>query len=282
MSSRLFHIVVAAAVGLALAGPAVVRGYDDIVAAGEIVVAVYRDFPPFSDRVGGELAGVDVDLGKAIAERLKLKPVFMELTAAETVDDDLRNAVWKGHYLERRVADVMLHVPVDRQFAQRNTNVVLAAPYFRERVVVARNPERVNSRDDVDVFAQEKVGVELASLADVYLTGRLAGRGASGNVVHFPTLAKAAEALTKGTVAAVMGTESELAAALGGHGRDFPMGPMPSPGLSKPWWELGLAVKDGNRQLGYALDDVMTRLRSDGTVAAIFHRHGLPYLPPED
>ena len=287
MSNRLRRVVVAAVLCLAVAaafpGRAAARGYDDIVAAGEIVIAVYRDFPPFSSRrEGGELAGVDVDLGKAMAERMKLKPVFMELTAGESVDDDLRNAVWKGHYLEHRVADVMLHVPADRQFALRNANVVIFAPYFRERVVVARDPERVNSRDDVDIFAQEKVGVELASLADAYLSGRLAGRGAGGNVVHFPTIAKAAEALTRGEVAAVMGTESELAAALGERGRDFPMGPLSTPGLSKPWWDLGLAVKDSNRQLGYAIEDVMGQLRRDGIVAAIFHRHGLPYLVAED
>lgn len=282
MSNRLVLIAVAAALWLGLAGGAAARGFDDITAAGELVIAVYRDFAPFSSRESGELAGIDIDLGAAIAARLGLKPVFMELTAGESVDDDLRNAVWKGHYLEHRVADVMLHVPTDRLFARRQTEAVLLAPYYRERVAVARNPERVNSRDDVDVFTEEKVGVELASLADAYLSGRMAQRGRAANVVHFPTLAKAVDALVHGDVAAVMGSESEIAARLGAHGHDFPLGPMACPGLSQTGWDLGLAVKDSNRQLGYALDDVIGQLRADGTIAGIFHRHGLGYLPPED
>jgi ABC-type amino acid transport substrate-binding protein len=130
---------------------------DDIMARGELVVAVYRDFPPFSFHTGGEVAGVDVDLARALAKRLGLKAAIMEVTAGETVDDDLRNAVWKGHYLDHKTADVMVHVPTDRVFMLRNTNAVIFAPYFRERVVVARNPEKVIKSDDISIFEQEKV-----------------------------------------------------------------------------------------------------------------------------
>jgi ABC-type amino acid transport substrate-binding protein len=253
--------------------------FDDIMEKGVITVAIYRDFPPFSVRQGSELAGIDVDLAKAIGQRMKLTVEFMELTAGETVDDDLRNGVWKGHYLERRVADVMMHIPTDRPFALRNSQVVIFGPYFRERVVVARNPERVVAGDSISIFAQEKVGVELDSLADLYLTGAEGGRFVA-NVVHYPSVAKAAHGLVKGEVGAVMANASELAAALGKAA--FPMAPMEMPGVVKPAWELGLAVKENNRQLAYAMDDVLTALRKDGTVAAIFHRHGIPYGGPEE
>lgn len=267
---------------LAWAGDAMAVPLDDIMAKGELSVVVYRDFPPFSSRQGGDLTGVDIDLAKAVAQRMKLRPTFMELTAGDSVDDDLRNGVWKGHYLERRVADVMMHVPTDRVFAMRNKNVAIVAPYFRERVVVARNPERVLAKDGVNIFEHEKVGVELATLPDVYLTAQLAPSKAVANVTHFPTLAQAVDALVKGDVAAVMGTESELTAALGDNAARFPLTAMETPGLTKPWWELGLAVKDSNRQLGNALEDVIAALKADGTVAAIFRRHGLAYRSPEE
>jgi len=211
---------------------------------------------------------------------MKLAVTFMELTAGESVDDDLRNAVWKGHYLERRVADLMIHVPVDRAFSLRNPNVVIFAPYYRERIALARNPERIGATDSVEAFAEEKIGVEIATMADVALTSAQGGRFVA-NVVHFPSLDKAAHALVAGEIAAVAGCETEVAAALGDQAKRFPMAPAPSLGLSKPGWEVGLAVKDSNRQLGYAVDDVLTALRTDGTVAAIFRQHGIPYVSPE-
>jgi len=281
MSNRAAMVLAVLLASLAWAGGAVARSFDEIMDKGELSVAVYSGFPPFSSRRDGELAGVDIDLAKAVAERMKLRPAFMELTAGETVDDDLRNAVWKGHYLDHRTADVMIHVPTDRVFALRNPNVVIFAPYFRERVVVARDPERILAKDDISIFEHERVGVELATLPDAYLTAQLRSSGVA-NVVHFPTIGRAVEALVKGEVAAVMGTESELAAALGDQSARFPLGPMAAPGLSKPWWELGLAVKDSNHQLANAIEDVMAGLKADGTVAAIFRRHGLPYRSPDE
>lgn len=262
-------------------GAGVAATLDDIVERGELIIAVYRDFPPFSEERDGRFHGVDVEIGAALAERLTLKPRFFALTAGETVDDDLRNAVWKGHYLDRRVADVMLHVPTERAFALRQTEAVLFAPYFRERIVVARNPDKVASRDTVAIFAEEKVGVELDSLADLYLTAALGG-SLRANVVHYPSHAKAVDALLAGEVAAVMGAEGEIAAQLAARGTDRPLAPMEAPGLGKASWELGLAVKDSNRDLAYALGDAIASLREDGTVEAIFRRHRLPYHPPEE
>jgi len=281
--ARLLTLVALLLAAVSFPGDGIARtdGLDDIKARGELVMAVYRDFPPFSSKKDGEVVGIDVDIAKALAKRLGLKPSIMELTAGESVDDDLRNAVWKGHYLERRVADAMLHVPTDRVFMLRNANVVIFSPYFRERVVVARQPERVIKDDDITIFEKEKVGVELATLADVYLTAQLAPNH-TANVVHYPTVAKAVDALRAGEVAAVMGNEAEILAALGSDLKRFPTAPMPAAGLTKTWWELGLAVKDSNRQLSHVLEDAMAALLKDGTVAAIFKRHGVAHRPPED
>ena len=104
--------------------------YDDIVERGWLEIAVYEDFPPFSYRDGAELKGVDVEPGRLIAEGLGVRAVFREQAADETVDDDLRNTIWKGHYLGGGVADLMMHVPYDREFALRNGQVVSAANYL--------------------------------------------------------------------------------------------------------------------------------------------------------
>ena len=41
----------------------------------------------------------------------------------EDMNDDLRNMVWKGHYLGTQPSDVMMHVPVDEHLAKANDKV---------------------------------------------------------------------------------------------------------------------------------------------------------------
>ena len=254
--------------------------FDEIVEKGELTVAVYGDFPPFSSQQGGQLTGVDVDVAKELAARLKLRPVVMDFKAGESVDDDLRNMVWKGHYIQHVTADVMLHVPADRIFARRNPNVVIFGTYYQERIVLARNPEKVFASDGLDVFTHENVGVEGQTLSDVYLTSAMGGQLVS-HVVHFMSVDKAVQALKDGQVAAVMGPQSEVSASLADQSDHFPLGPVTTPGLTKPSWELGMAVKDSNHQLADALDEAVTAMRKDGTIAAIFARHGLSYVAPD-
>ena len=87
---------------------------DAIHKRGRLKVAVYNNFPPYSD--AGK--GIDVELGRALAARLGLQAEIIGFQAGEDMGDDLRNMVWKGHYLRGEPADVMLRVPVDPKFAQ--------------------------------------------------------------------------------------------------------------------------------------------------------------------
>lgn len=95
-----------------------VRAFDDIIESGVLKVAMYEKFPPYSYLHDGEPRGVDVELARKLAEGLGLKLQVLWVTPDETLDDDLRNFIWKGHYLRPDVlADVMLRVPYDREFA---------------------------------------------------------------------------------------------------------------------------------------------------------------------
>ena len=254
------------------------RPYDDVIASGTLRVAVYRDFPPFASGPDNALSGIDVDLGAAIARRLGVAVSYMNLTAGETEDDDLRNAVWKGHYLGGGVADLMLHVPVDRILAERNDNVVIFAPYFEERVVVLSDPAQTSGDDLVSAFADHKVGVDLNSLADLYL-GSAFGGSLRANVVHFHSVADAVAALRRVEVAGVVGTKGEIEGALHGDRGDYRLGPMPMPGLLRTSWPVGMAVKVNAHDLANAIEPIMAAMARDGSLRAIFAAHGLSYTP---
>jgi ABC-type amino acid transport substrate-binding protein len=80
---------------------------------GRLRIAVYNDFLPFS-KAG---KGIDVELARAIAGKLGLAAEVVGFNADEDMNDDLRNMVWKGHYLGTQPADLMMHVPVDTHLA---------------------------------------------------------------------------------------------------------------------------------------------------------------------
>ncbi len=244
--------------------------------AGRLRVAVYTDFAPFSDHD----QGIDVDIGSALAAKMGLVVEVVSFKNADDVQGDLRNILWKGHYLwHGRLADVMMHVPVDDRLAKQVEQVRIFAPYFRQRLVVARNRNRIPQLVTLQVFTSERIGVQFDTLEDHYLMTSF-GSVLRENVVHFATIAQAVEALRKNEVAAVIGRQTLIEAALGGATGAFEVGPVATPGLSLSGWNIGVAVKADKPELADAVDRAMADLLKDGTIERIFTKRGLTYLPP--
>jgi ABC-type amino acid transport substrate-binding protein len=195
------------------------------------------------------------------------------------MEDDLRNNVWKGHYLGGGVADVMLHVPYDAAFAEENDRVIILAPYYREQVVVAVAKGIGANLNPLEYFSREKVGVELDTLADFYLLSAYNGK-IRDQVVHFPNIGKAVEALKDGKIAAVAGPRSEVEFALGDRAGDYAVGPIQMPGLRTSGWDLGAAVKQGNSELAEVLEQTMAELRRKSSLSKIFAQYRSTYQLP--
>ena len=268
-----------AAAPLAAALPAQADGLAAVRERGRLRIAVYNDFPPYS-MAGGK--GIDADLGRAIAARLGLAPEVVGFTADEDMNDDLRNMVWKGHYLGTPPADVMLHVPVDEHLAKANDKVRIFGAYHRETLALARNPQRVPALSGsaavaLEIFTREKVGVETATLADSFLLGVMNGR-LRDNVVHFKTVADAANGLADGRVSAVLAPRAELEAALRGK-EGFVLERPQLAELKIEGWPLGMAVKVEDAELAEAIARALAELKEDGTLAGIFRKHGISHQP---
>ncbi len=244
--------------------------------AGVLRVAVYKDYAPFADAE----QGIDVEIGKALAEKLGLKAEVRSYPDADSIDGDLRNIIWRGHHLWReQIADVMLHVPADPHVIAKNEQVKIFGPYFRERLVVARNRTRIPQLPTMQIFATEKIGVEVETLEDRYLVSSFGGT-LRENVVHFATLAAATAALVKGEVSAVMGRQTLVEAGLGSAAASFEISTAPTPGIQTSGWELGMAVKADNPELAAALEKAITELLKEGFVERAFTRRGLSYRAP--
>ena len=123
-----------------------------IKASGALKVAVYKDNAPFSDGPANAVTGLDVSIAEALATRMGLRLALLPFDAGENMNDDLRNMVWRGHYLGYGPADVMMQVPVDRYLMQRNRQVIVLAPYMRQQLVLAHDTRKiadVQSADDL-------------------------------------------------------------------------------------------------------------------------------------
>jgi ABC-type amino acid transport substrate-binding protein len=264
---------------LAASLPALADNLEAIRQRGRLRIAVYNNFPPYS-LAGGK--GIDADIGRAIAEKLGLSAEIVGFTADDDMNDDLRNMVWKGHYLGTQPADVMLHVPVDEHLARANDKVRIFGAYHRESLALARRPERVPAMSGsaavaLEVFTREKIGVEVTSLADSFLLGVLNGR-LRENVVHFRSVAEAAKALAAGQIAAVLAPRAELEAGLKGTS-GLVLEPAKFAELKIDSWPLGMAVKAEEMALAEAISGALADLKRDGSIATIFKRNGISHLP---
>jgi ABC-type amino acid transport substrate-binding protein len=269
---RLFSLVLSTCL-LAFNFPANAdEAMDAIRKRGSLKIAVYNNFPPYSD--AGK--GIDVELGKALAAKLGLKADVIGFQAGEDMGDDLRNMVWKGHYLRGEPADVMLRVPADPRFIEANDKVRIFAPYHHEVMSMARVASRIPAPNGsaavaLEVFTREKIGVEGDTLADVFLGSVLNGR-LRANVVHLRSIGEAVRSLQNGDISAVMAPRGELESTLAGDTR-FAIDEVKLGELKPKGWPIGMAVKAESDELARALGDALADLQQDGTLTAIFKRH---------
>ncbi len=264
-----------AALPLASALPALAdEPMDAIRQRRRLSIAVYNHFAPYS--AAGQ--GIDADIGKALAAKLGLTPDIVGFKAGEDMGDDLRNMVWKGHYLRGEPADVMMHVPVDPILAKENDKVRIFGQYHVETMAMARVASLVpapvgSAATALEVFTREKIGVEGKTLADAFLLSTMNGR-LRENVVHFQSVTEAGAALRNGSIAAIMAPRGELEGALRGETR-FAIDETKIGGMMSTRWPLGMAVKAEATDLAAALTGALAELERDGTIAAIFKRHAV-------
>ena len=264
-----------------IAAPLKARPLDDVIESKYIRIFVYENFEPYSYKgPDGKMTGIDVEIARRIAEEIGVELRLFVRGADESVDDDLRNNVWKGHYIGGGVADVMMHVPVDDELRKRNTLVVIFGRYYTERMALALDPKQVGDSETLAPFLQEKIGVELDTLADFYLSSPSTFNGRiRNNVVRYRVFHDAIEGLKKQEVAGLMGPRGQLEAAVKATKRDYNISSPPFRGMALPRWDIGMAVyAEDSRDLGYEVGDIVLKMRKSGEMKKIFAKYGLSYF----
>lgn len=253
-----------------------------IRATGVLKVAVYKDNAPFSDGPTNDMQGLDIALAEALARQLELKLALLPFDAGERMNDDLRNMVWRGHYLGYGPADIMLHVPVDKALMLENRQTLIFAPYMRQVQVLlhdTRKLPQVNGPDDLkgQTLAAER-GTGMASVLMGQNNGALREQ-----VALYNSGVEAAKAVINGQASAayVLRSQAESAVALTSpKPAHLAFTGMPLEGIPANGWPLGLAIKADSKDLGQAIEVAFQNLRSSGELLAMFRQRGMTLTAP--
>jgi ABC-type amino acid transport substrate-binding protein len=282
MGALRIGIGVCLAAGIAVAagtGAAFSRPLDEVVASKTLRVIAYLDNAPFSWEESGTAKGIDVDLGRAIARELGVEAEVILRMNGEKTDQDLRVNISRGTVGGGTVGDIMMHVPVDRELAMRIKEVVLGNAYFQERVALAIHPELTGVSPTFDVFKERKVGVQIGTVADYFLMGYQDG-ALIDNVAHHVKPKDGAKEFANKETAALMGVRSKLEALLHEFGNKPVVVEPAMDGIVRRDWIVGMAWKEDSRDLGYAVQAGLERLKTSGELGRIFEAYGVTYVAP--
>jgi ABC-type amino acid transport substrate-binding protein len=129
----------------------------DIQQKGEIAIGVKYDVPPFgfNNPQTNEVEGFDVDLGKAIAERLGVEPKFIEAISDNRIP-----------FLQDGTADVILSTMTINE--ERVGQIEFSDPYFiaKGRILVKGDNEEITG---VDTLGGKRVCTALGSTYEATL-----------------------------------------------------------------------------------------------------------------
>ena len=265
---RLLRSALGLGLGAVLGAPAVraeTTPLDKLRERGTLIVGLYNEMPPF--HVAGQ--GIDVELARGVAAALQLKLSLLPFNADESMGDDLRNMVWKGHYLGFGPADLLLHVPVDKPLMDASPRVNIFAPYYRERVVLARDLSKLPQLQSLAALKGQAVAVPGQSLAGWLMIGADNGAYREQLRTQWKDGVQAAQALRDGEVVVAAGLASELESVLRGDPR-FAIEPLPMPRAPRDGWAVGCAVKKESVDLARAVQQAFNDMAQTGAIQKAF------------
>ncbi len=254
------YLAVAATLSLASAAAHAETTLERVKAAGTLVNVVVNDYPPFSyidDK--NEIAGFDIDIAQAFADRLGVK-LKNETPGWETIV----GGKWQGRY------DICICSMTPT--TQRAEVLDFPIQYYASPAVLVVNKDETAIKSAADISGK-RVGVGTGSSYEAYLDKTLAIPG--GKVIEFPfadvvkvpsdeTVAFQDLALGAGVrldaIVANLATTKERIDATGA----FKIAGKPLYG--EPNW---VAIDKGDPEWNAKVIETIEALRADGTLAKI-------------
>ena len=223
----------------------------DIKKKGEIVIGVLGTDEPnsFVDPGSRELIGYDVDLGKAIAKKIGVKPVFKQISVAARIPE-----LQQGH------VDLLAASLTHNKERETQVDFSLTTFVTGQKVLVKKN----SSITDIAQLTGKRVLTVKGGTQEPNIRKAVPGV----EVVTFETTQQAFLALQQGKGVGYVNDEASLVndhAKLGAAKKDYAI--LPQNISVEP---LALGLKKGEKALKAQVDGVLRELESSGAAEKLF------------
>jgi glutamate transport system substrate-binding protein len=208
---------------------------------GEITIGVKYDVPPFGFKnpQSGEVEGFDVDIGRAIAEQLGVRPKFVEAISDNRIP-----------FLEQGTVDLILSTMTIN--AERDTEIDFSEPYYiaRGRILVPGD-SNIKGLEDL---AGNSVCTALGSTYEETIREQ----APDADLQLVDTYSECLERLQNGSIDAISTDDVILTGMII---QDDSLKMVGDPLTTEPY---GVGIKQGETQMKRHVDRVLRRMEQDG------------------
>ncbi|MDR2335612.1 ABC transporter substrate-binding protein [Diaphorobacter ruginosibacter] len=223
----------------------------DIKKKGELVVGVLGTDEPLSfiDPKTRELVGYDVDMGRAVAQKLGVKPVFKQITLAARIPE-----------LQQGRIDLLAASLTHNKEREGQIDFSLTTFITGQKVMVKAN----NPIKDVPELAGKRVATAKGSSMEVNIKKAVP----TANVISFDTSPQALVAMQQGKAVAFVNDEMSLVRAmveLGDKRTEYKI--LPANISVEP---LALGIRKGEAEFKKVVDETLRELESSGKAENLY------------
>jgi polar amino acid transport system substrate-binding protein len=245
-----------------LAGPAFARSLDSINTRGTLSLCAHPNALPFASRKGGDLPGFQIELARALAERLGVGLSVQWITF--------------GTQYRAADCDIVMDAIVEPA-ALEERHLRASVPYFRSGVALAVRHEGA-AHDEISSFADlspgRRVGVMVGSLAHMMLNKR------GLRTIPFGFEDEMVVALATGEIDAAAVSPASIGYFNKTH-PDQALRVIPADSvLPDLTWNVAVGLRQPDKAIRAEIDKAVAAMLDDGTVKAIYARYGVEHQAP--
>ena len=220
--------------------------------SGKLTFATSPDYPPFENLEDGEYVGLDMDLGRAIADYLGLECVYTNIDF-----DGIIPAIVAGGQADAGLSGISIT-------PEREEQVLFTDPYYIDNQAVAVMSDNTEITEDNAAEALNNEAVTIAVQSGSTGADFAAENFPNAEQLPFPNLTDAFAAVQAGQADAVCGNKAVVDQMLAGAYSDEHTVLTSATGE-----EYAIAVSQDNPDLVDAMNEAIAALTADGTLDEI-------------
>lgn len=220
---------------------------NNIVEKGKMIVG-FTEYPPMGFKENGEITGFDIDIAKAVGEKLGVDIEFVYID-------------WDAKVLELEVGNIDMIWNGLTITEDRKKEILFSKPYFNNRIVILTlKDSMINSINDL---AEMNIGVELQSSGQSALESSVVFESIE-EMVKYTTITEAVLDLKAGGIDAIVADEIFARYAVS---KEVDAYKIPDDVFNSENYGIGFRLEDV--ALRDKIDQIIDELAEDGTALEI-------------